>query len=198
MALMARSAALAERLTFGLSALWTNVVLKAIGKVVGLDVLGDVWSFYRDIDPIREPLSERARATFDLMRGPETAYLVVTRAEAWLLEETRTLKRALEHEGCRVGGVVVNRLVDVPPSRTEPEKSVPCVGLEEGLALRVRRAAGLMERLAVSQRTVVDGLRKALGGRTALVTLRELEAEVYEIAGIERIRRALFGRRQDG
>lgn len=130
----------------------------AIDDLVGLDLLRDMAEFFAAFDPLFAGFRERAFAVERLLRSGETGFVLVAAPGEARIPETLFFARHLKQSGCRLLGVLVNR---VHP-RAAPGERVP-----ELLAfLAARDEQGLAE------------LRSRLGSSAPLWSLPLLGEEV--------------------
>jgi len=102
-------------------------VFKAIGKVVGSDVLADSLAFFQAFSGMETGFRDRADDVVALLRADRTAFLVVASPRRDTITEAVWFARQLDAQGVGVAAAIVNR---VQPSfgevgeSAEPEGSV--------------------------------------------------------------------------
>lgn len=111
---------------------------RIIAKILGGQLLKDVSHFVGALDTMFGGFRQRAQATYDLLRQPGTAFLVVAAPEPDALREASYFVDRLSTDQMPLAGLVLNR---VHPS------TVP--------ALSAGRAEGAAENLASSRTDVV-------------------------------------------
>ena len=109
-----------------------------LDEVVGIDLLRDMVEFFRAFGPLYEGFRARAAEVERLLRDRETGFVLVAGPGEERIPETLYFARRLQETGCRLAGVLVNR---VHP----PVGSGPCPPL---LAFLSRRDADGLRRLA--------------------------------------------------
>jgi anion-transporting ArsA/GET3 family ATPase len=114
------------------------VFSRIVSKVLGGQLLRDVSAFVSALDTMFGGFRERATATYELLRRPGTAFVVVATPEPDALREASYFVDRLSAEGMPLAGLVLNRTH--PPTTT---------------ALSATRAEGLAEQVA--EQTGVEG-----------------------------------------
>ena len=114
------------------------VFSRIISKVLGGQLLRDISAFVSALDTMFGGFRERATATYELLRQPGTAFVVVATPEPDALREASYFVDRLSAEGMPLAGLVLNRTH--PPTTT---------------ALSATRAEALSEELA--ERHGVEG-----------------------------------------
>jgi anion-transporting ArsA/GET3 family ATPase len=145
-------------------------VLRAIGRVVGSDVLADTVAFFQAFAGMESGFRQRANEVVELIRAPETAFVIVASPRHDTIDEAVWFGGQLVGQGVAVSAAIVNR--------THPE-------FGQGSALDARDAAD-----AASERDRPD-LAALWSNVAELRTIRERElavvAPLLEIVGSERL-----------
>jgi anion-transporting ArsA/GET3 family ATPase len=148
----------------------TQPVLKAIGKVVGSDVLADSVAFFQAFAGMETGFRERADDVVALIRAPETSFVVVAAPRHDTIDEAVWFATQLREQGVAVSAAIVNR--------THPEFGVGTAA-EAGDAAAGARANG------------DDTLAVLWDNVAALRTMRDLElaviAPLADVVGAERL-----------
>lgn len=104
--------------------------LKVISKVVGGEVVNDAIDFFRVFEGMEEGFNERARTTRAVLGSPESAFVVVSSAEATPLAEAKFFLERLQIEKLEPEAIVFNRL---EPEFVEPSPNAADELLTAGL-----------------------------------------------------------------
>ncbi|UQX88167.1 AAA family ATPase [Jatrophihabitans telluris] len=121
-----------------------GVFTKVMTKILGNDLLGNVSSFVASLETMFGGFRERAEQTYELLKAPDTAFVVVASPEPDALREASFFVERLQQEQMPLAGVVLNRM------RTAPS------------GLSAQRAAAAAEKLAESpERTPAAELARA-------------------------------------
>jgi anion-transporting ArsA/GET3 family ATPase len=84
--------------------------LRSVGRVVGGDVIDDAIAFFQAFEGMEEGFRERAALVNELLRAPETAFLLVASPRQDTLDEAHYFARRLSDGGITVEGLVINRI----------------------------------------------------------------------------------------
>jgi anion-transporting ArsA/GET3 family ATPase len=87
-----------------------SMVTNAITKVLGGQLLKDVSTFVTAFDTVFGGFRERAEKTYELLKSPGTAFLVVAAPEPDALREATYFVDRLKSERMPLAGLVVNRM----------------------------------------------------------------------------------------
>jgi anion-transporting ArsA/GET3 family ATPase len=87
-----------------------SIVTNAITKVLGGQLLKDVSTFVTAFDTVFGGFRERAEKTYELLKSPGTAFLVVAAPEPDALREATYFVDRLKSERMPLAGLVVNRM----------------------------------------------------------------------------------------
>lgn len=87
----------------------TQPVLRAIGKVVGSDVLADAVAFFQAFSGMEAGFRERAEAVTALLRAPGTRFVLVASPQHDTVTEAMWFADQLAEQGLAVSAAVVNR-----------------------------------------------------------------------------------------
>jgi anion-transporting ArsA/GET3 family ATPase len=87
-----------------------NVFTGVIAKIIGASVLQDVSQFVAALETMFGGFRERAQATYDLLKAPGTAFVVVAAPERDALREAAYFVERLAEERMPLAGLVVNRV----------------------------------------------------------------------------------------
>jgi anion-transporting ArsA/GET3 family ATPase len=92
-----------------------GMVARVFTKVIGGDLLNDLSTFVTALESMFGGFRERAQQTYDLLKKPGTAFLVVAAPEPDALREASYFVERLSEEHMPLAGVVVNRTRRVAP-----------------------------------------------------------------------------------
>jgi anion-transporting ArsA/GET3 family ATPase len=168
----------------------TGVIFALLQRVTGVDLLHDLSVFFRALGGMVEGFTERARRVGALLEDPATTFLVITSPRHDPVQEAIYFHRKLRDAAMPFGGVVVNRMHEAPPADGPLPASVAAelgVGLAERVSASARELAALAERDAAN----VAHLRAELG-RPPTIVVPELDGDVHDLDGLERMRDYLF------
>ena len=159
-------------------------IFRAIGRVVGSDVLADSLAFFQAFSGMETGFRERADEVVELLRAERTSFVVVASAKRDTITEAVWFARQLEEQGVGVGAAIVNRLhpefveVDLP---AVPELVDLCDNVTELRALRSAEVEALVP--------LVDAVEPA---PVAMIPL--LGDDVHDLDTLDQIAAHLFAR----
>jgi anion-transporting ArsA/GET3 family ATPase len=81
-----------------------------LDRMVGLELLRDMADFFRAFAPLYEGFRERALEVHDLLRSPETLFVLVSGPGEGRIADTLYFARRLTEAGYNLGPIVVNRV----------------------------------------------------------------------------------------
>lgn len=102
---------LMDKMSFGFTRLFTSMSLKFIQRIVGLDVLHDMWEFFSDFEEVSEGISLRAAKTYELLKSPASSFVIVANLKKPSLQNAMEWQGNLTSEGYKVDAMIVNRTV---------------------------------------------------------------------------------------
>jgi len=174
----------------------TGLVLGALRRLTGADLLTDLGVFFGALGGIVDGLRERADSVRALLSDPRTTFLVVTSPEREPVEEAIFFTAKLRDAGMPFGGLIVNRVHDLLDGVAEhpaPEDVAAQLEAELGPALARKVLRTYAEALALARRdaTALEHLRAQT--RPGLVVLiPELDQDVHDAAGLAAVHEHLF------
>lgn len=170
----------------------TGLVLSMFSRVTGIDLMGDISTFFGSLGGITEGIIERARGTSVLLRDAPTLFLIVTSPEPEPAREAMYLAGKLEEAGMRRGGLIVNRVHLDGLQGHDVEHVRTLLSDELGAHLATRVAANLadFDVLVQRDRESTEALSRTLeDGDPILVP--HLDGDV-DLRGLAEIQRHLF------
>lgn len=107
------------------------IFAKAITRILGTDLLDDVSSFVASLDGMFGGFRERAEQTYELLKAPDTAFVVVASPEPDALREASFFVERLQQERMPLAGVVLNRMRSAVPGLTPQRAAAAAEELAE-------------------------------------------------------------------
>ncbi len=173
-----------------------GMVARVFTRVIGGDLLNDLSTFVSALESMFGGFRERAQHTYELLKTPGTAFVVVAAPEPDALREASYFVERLSREGMPLAGVVVNR------TRTP----APMPGGRVLTAARAEAAADALSEKDPSARLGLAALRvhaeiaaaaehdarmtkrfSAAHPTVPLVAVPALPADVHDLAGLRAI-----------
>src|SRR5215470_5789780 len=101
-----------------------GVVTGVLTKILGTQVLRDVQTFVSALDTMFGGFRERAEYTYQLLRAPGTAFLVVAAPEDDALREASYFVERLDTERMPLAGLILNRVQRLPAAHLSAARSL--------------------------------------------------------------------------
>jgi anion-transporting ArsA/GET3 family ATPase len=101
-----------------------GVVTGVLTKILGTQVLRDVQTFVSALDTMFGGFRERAEYTYQLLRAPGTAFLVVAAPEGDALREASYFVERLDTERMPLAGLLLNRVQRLPAAQLSAARSL--------------------------------------------------------------------------
>jgi anion-transporting ArsA/GET3 family ATPase len=101
-----------------------GMVTGVLTRVLGAQVLRDVQTFVSALDTMFGGFRERADYTYQLLRAPGTAFLVIAAPEPDALREASYFVERLAQEGMPLAGLILNRVHGSPAARLSAARSL--------------------------------------------------------------------------
>ena len=174
-----------------------NVFTGIITKIIGASFLQDVSQFVGALETMFGGFRERAQSTYDLLKAPGTAFVVVAAPEPDALREASYFVERLETEAMPLAGLVVNRVHRTAGVALTAERSVAAAQVLDAdgshpLASAVLRLHA--DRVALSARE--RRLQDRFSGAHPSVPVVEVAAQpgdVHDRAGLRSVGADLAG-----
>jgi anion-transporting ArsA/GET3 family ATPase len=167
-------------------------ILKAIGRVVGSDVLADAVAFFQAFSGMETGFRDRADEVVALIRAPETSFVVVASPRHDTIGEAVWFAEQLIDQGVSVGAAIVNRTQPAFGEGSASEAAAAAraaVGNEDLVALWTNVAE--LRTLREREREVIAPLAEVVG-EDLVATLPLLDRDVHDLAGLQTIAGHLF------
>jgi anion-transporting ArsA/GET3 family ATPase len=168
---------------------------RTISTILGGQMLADASAFVQAFDTMFGGFRERATATYELLRAPGTAFVVIATPEADAVREAAYFVDRLTSESMPLAGLVLNRthpvLADLPAAQAETaaetlERAGPAGNTAASLAAAVLRLHADRVALAGRERRLLARFRKAHPA-VAVVTVPALTADVHDLPGLRQM-----------
>jgi anion-transporting ArsA/GET3 family ATPase len=173
-----------------------GVVTGVLTKILGAQVLRDVQTFVTALDTMFGGFRERADYTYQLLRAPGTAFLVVAAPEPDALREASYFVERLAQERMPLAGLLLNRVQRSPAARLSAAGSqaaaetLQAAGSHPLAVTALRLHAERMQRVSAQRR-----LAEHFTAAHPVVPVAEIPAQaqdVHDLAGLRAIGQA-FG-----
>lgn len=180
--------------TRGLLGRGAGLMLTMFAKVTGVNMLEELSSFFGALAGLTDGFRERARGVEQLLRDPQTGFLIVTSPEHEPSREAGFLHAQLAREGMSFAGLIVNRFQDqgLDGHTTEQVADLLTPLLDPALATRLAANLADLDVLARRDRESVAELSRDLDEAQPLL-VAQLTGDVHDLGGLSAIAEQLFG-----
>lgn len=168
----------------------TQPILRAIGRVVGSDVLADSVSFFQAFAGMESGFRERADDVVALIRAEETSFVVVASAHHDTIAEAVWFSEQLRAQDIDVTTAVINRTHPAFGDGSAADADAAARAADETLAALWRNVCDLRS-LRERELEVVAPLGDLIGD-DRVVVLPLLERDVHDLDGLRTIAAHLF------
>jgi anion-transporting ArsA/GET3 family ATPase len=171
----------------------TGLVFAIFARVTGVDMLGELSTFFRSLSGVIEGFGERVRGVAELLREETTSFLIVTSPEHEPAREAVFLAEQLREEQMRCDATIVNRvhLHGLDGYSAEEAEALLAPELGEALARRTAHNLADFDVLVQRDRGTIADLSRALDEPNPVI-VPHLDEEVQDLAGLARIAEHLF------
>jgi anion-transporting ArsA/GET3 family ATPase len=171
---------------------------RLITKILGGELLNDVASFVASLETMFGGFRERAEHTYELLKAPGTAFVVVAAPEPDALREASFFVDRLSAEQMPLAGVVINRVhfADKGLTARAAEAAADRLGEQTPTDARSQRAAALAEtalRVHADLAATAEADRRmarrfsSAHPSVALTEVAALASDVHDLDGLRRI-----------
>ncbi|HEY7048573.1 MAG TPA: ArsA-related P-loop ATPase [Jatrophihabitantaceae bacterium] len=172
-----------------------TVFSKVLSKILGGDLLQDVSSFVAALETMFGGFRQRAEQTYQLLKAPGTAFVVVAAPEPDALREASYFVERLSRDDMPLAGLVVNRLHRAVPGLTAWRAEAAADALAEKADSDWTEFALAEAALRVHVETALTADHDARMARrfaaahpdVATVAVPALPADVHDLDGLRRI-----------
>jgi anion-transporting ArsA/GET3 family ATPase len=180
-----------------------GLVTRAITTIIGAQVLSDMQAFVAAFDTLFGGFRQRAQRTYDLLKAPGTAFVVVAAPEPDALREAAYFVERLRGEEMPLAGLVLNRAnLDVVPELSEAAANAAAERLRDSAEPGSPLARGLL-RLHAEKKLIAsreERLRQHFAAGhpdVATVVVPALPSDVHDLDGLRVIGDLLASQQAD-
>ena len=109
----------------------SSMFLWAVKRLAGPQIVEDTVEFFRSLANIEGGLRQRAKQVSELLRGDDTAFVVVSSPRAEAVGEAEHLLDAIADKKFPLGGLVVNLIHPMPEPLTDDDEDL-LAGIDDG------------------------------------------------------------------
>ncbi len=168
-------------------------LLGAMRRVTGVDLIGDLTTFFGLLGDMTDDFSERARGVERMLKASTTVFVLVTSAQQAAIDEALWFRRTLIEGGLPFAGVIVNRVHHDILGEAEPQDLMSALDAELPADLAGRVAENFFDYHRLAQRDAHNTARlRAELGDEPLLLVPHLDHDVHDVEGLLRVHRYLF------
>jgi anion-transporting ArsA/GET3 family ATPase len=172
----------------------TTTMTRLVRRLTGSELLAEVGEFFAAFEGMYDGFKERARRVYELLKHPETAFVVVATPDRAALHEAAYFAGRLAEDGMPLGALVVNRVHRASNVRIVPASArerLAAGGADARLLADLLEQHEALERLAAGERDRIVELTGSLPG-VDVVEVPLLADDVHDLAGLRRLGGHLF------
>jgi anion-transporting ArsA/GET3 family ATPase len=171
----------------------TGLVFAIFARVTGVDMLGELSTFFKSLSGVIDGFGERIRGVAELLRDPETSFLIVTSPEHEPAREALFLAEQLRGERMKCDATIINRvhLHGLGGHSAEEVEASLASDLGEALARKAAHNLADFDVLARRDRDTIAHLGRELDEQNPVI-VPYLDEEIQDLAGLARIAGYLF------
>lgn len=167
-------------------------LLRAIGRVVGSDVLADTVAFFQAFAGMEAGFRDRAAAVTALLHHPTTRFVLVTGPQRDSITEATWFADQLHQQGFAVAATVVNRVHPRFGAGTAADAAAGAAAAPVGSdAAALWRNLAELRTIAESERAALAPLSERVGGES-LVEVPLLPTDVHDLDALAHLAHHLF------
>jgi anion-transporting ArsA/GET3 family ATPase len=171
----------------------SGLMLSVFSRFTGVDLIGELSSFFGSLAGMVDGFRERAHAVDALLRDPATAFLLITSPEREPAREVRFFADQLDAAGMTRVALIVNRIHrdGLEGHSAAQVQALLTDELGERLAARVAGNLADFDVLVRRDRESVAALSRELCEPHPIL-VPHLDGDVQDLLGLDRIARVLF------
>lgn len=180
-----------------------SFLLQRLEQATGISALAEISDFFTSMSGLFENFQARVDRAHDVLRGPETAFVVVTSAEEEVLGDAEYLSAKMAELRMPLRAVVVNRMHDEfrrrgrievgPEAREDVEQAVAAALGESGEVARALASNFVdYQVLARGEQLRLDLFRRGLRRGVPVVRVPDFGRDVHDLAALAAMHAPLF------
>jgi len=185
-----KSTSAAGKMGFRLLDIGSSYMMKALGKLAGVDILREIGEFVAGFYPLFLGFKDRAEKISQLMLSPELGFIIVCAPTQPQVDEALFFQRKLQREGLRALAVICNRVHHPLPDFSDAE--IAAATLTPELTHAALELAAEHRRLTDSEKVQLERLRKDIASASQVLSAFELTEDIHSLSGLFRLGEQLF------
>lgn len=173
-------------------------LFRRLEEATGVSALIEISDFFTAMAGLFENFEPRVRRVYELLRAPETVFILVASPEEQVLQEAEYFLAQIDRMGVRLGALVINRmhreflLNGRPPSARLLGSVLRQLEVEPILARRLLENFADYQALGRGDVLRIENFQRALPKPVPLVPVPNLASDVHDIDGLQALHPYLF------
>ncbi|MCX8073478.1 MAG: AAA family ATPase [Candidatus Binatia bacterium] len=173
-------------------------LFRRLEEATGVSALAEVSEFFTAMAGLFENFEPRVRQVYELLRAPETGFLLVVSPEEQVLQEAEFFLAQIGRLGVHLRGIVVNRvhrevlIRGRSPSRREVVAVLKKLGASAELAEALASNFDDYQALGRGDLLRVESFQRSVPPGTVLVAVPNLASDIHNLVGLETLHQHLF------
>ncbi len=176
---MAPGSGLGGGIFSGLISRGTKLALKSLETLTGGPFIEELVDFFAAIRSVQKVLQERSSRAYDLLRNPDTRFIVVTSFDQAKLLEACYLKDELKRLGFRFEAVVINRAFPIGLSAEAETHPSPSSDSNSVALDKVRKFYKSFKEYYAFRYSLYEDFVKNVGSEVVMVRVPEYQKDIY-------------------
>lgn len=156
----------------------TRSVLGLLEKITGSHFMVELSDFFKSIRALQEQIAAKTAEVREVLRAPETNFLLVTGFDEAKLIEAQELKRYLDSRGFHLQGTVINRAY---PTWANSVHQTPSGQEFDG----IRPVVEELSRYLAEREKIFDKFAKGWGQTLPVLRIPDLNIEIVGLESLE-------------
>jgi anion-transporting ArsA/GET3 family ATPase len=175
-----------------------NFLLRRLEQATGVSALVEISDFFTAMAGLFENFEPRVRRVYQLLRAPETIFVLVASPEEQVLQEAEFFFQQIDRLGVRLGAFVINRmhrelvLDGRPPSERALWSVLRKLQVEKRLGQELLENFLAYQALGRGDVLRVENFQRALPRPVPIVTVPNLPSDIHDLTGLASLHPFLF------
>jgi anion-transporting ArsA/GET3 family ATPase len=175
-----------------------NFLLRRLEQATGVSALVEISDFFTAMAGLFENFEPRVRRVYQLLRAPETIFVLVASPEEQVLQEAEFFFQQIDRLGVRLGAFVINRmhrelvLDGRPPSERALWSVLRKLQVEKRLGQELLENFLAYQALGRGDVLRVENFQRALPRPVPIVTVPNLSSDIHDLTGLASLHPFLF------
>jgi len=179
-----------------------SFLLRRIEQATGVSALAEISDFFASMSGLFENFHLRVERAYEVLRGSDTAFVVVSSPEEQVLGDAEYLTAKMAELGMPLKGVVLNRVHaeygaarrrEIDPDDADAVRELVARAVGPAAAPALSENFSDYQTLARGEHLRIEQFRTALPRRTPVVLVPNFARDVHDLGGLAGMHAHLFG-----